>query len=81
MPLLILVLALLALPAQAERPALYLEAALGLNDGDDVANFHGKRTLGRFAVGAEWGGLFIEADHISDVQKADNGQHPLARDA
>lgn len=68
----------LALPANA-APVAYLDAAFGLTEqGPDLAgSLDHARTLGRFAAGIEWRGLYIEIDHISDVQERDRGMNTL----
>jgi len=70
-PVLLFALLLLALPAQAERPALYIEGAVGIDQHRDDSGIGGQRTLGQLTLGAEYDGIFLELQHLSDVQVED----------
>jgi hypothetical protein len=69
----------LILPAHAKPPTVYIEGAFGVTEqGPDLSgSLDEARTLGRASIGVEWRQLFIEASHISDVQRRDTGVNTL----
>lgn len=50
---------------------LYLQGGYGIDQHRDGLGFLGHRTLGQVAVGLEYDGLYVELEHTSDVQVAD----------
>lgn len=71
----ILLLTFAAMPAEADNVAIYIDGAIGVNNQHDVSGIDGRQTLGRITVGAECDGLFVELEHTSDVQAADEGDN------
>lgn len=58
-------------PAPAQSLSLYLEGAIGVGT-EKGHGVMGHETFGKMAVGVEYDQLFIEAEHVSNVQIADD---------
>lgn len=68
-----LALAFVATPAAAdnyEGLLLYLEGGYGIERTEGNGAF-GRTSYGRAAIGLQWGHLYLELDHVSDVQLED----------
>lgn len=64
--------ALAAKGASIMRPIVYVEGAIGIDQHKDGLGMFDHRTLGSIVAGVDFGGVFIEFEHISDVQVADD---------
>jgi hypothetical protein len=62
-----------------DKPSVYAEAAFGINrqNPDLSGTLSKQRNLGKAAVGVDYKNLFLELEHVSDVQLKDNGMDTL----